>query len=333
MIRKSTLLLFLVSMTLSGCNLTEELCGSSETEQLFYKQLIDQTVKLTTQKREEFNNGSMIFGGNKVRDSLGLIHMELGNIKTIKQDPGTHLDLCSAKLEISVPPPMLSDVNLTRRVQHQLPITQYAKHLAIENSINVFTQQVNYSVKPTNNLKKPYVEFENSAWIQLLDELTTGVLLKPTLDIHEISSAHQSQQTVQIVEPLKTQVKTNEVQIQEVQDKKIVTPIDELPIKQQTIQNFKPSSPSFDCSKATKPTDITICDQSDLVVLDLENMSIYKNAKKTDPIATKEVWKESIKYKYACGTDVECITGIYKKSIQRYTCIMTQKSCGNAAMF
>ena len=89
-------------------------------------------------------------------------------------------------------------------------------------------------------------------------------------------------------------------------------------------------SPSFDCTQANKATDVTICAQPSLVTLDIQNMSIYKSAKELNPLATKDVWKESIKYKYACGTDVACIAGVYKKSIQRYQCITKQQSCEKA---
>jgi uncharacterized protein len=42
-------------------------------------------------------------------------------------------------------------------------------------------------------------------------------------------------------------------------------------------------------------------------------MALYKKA--------KVIWQESIKSKYACGTDVSCITKTYEKSIQRYQCV------------
>ncbi|RIZ67683.1 MAG: hypothetical protein D0528_11000 [Methylococcales bacterium] len=345
---KTIVILFWVSATtlLMGCNFSNDSCSSSETEQLFYNQLSEQALNLTSKKREDYYDGAMIFGATKVRELLGLIHFELENIKTIRQGSENHQSLCTGMLKISVPPPMLSNVNLSRKAQNQLHIAQYAKQLSINNSLNVFSQNVNYSVKSTGDVKKPHIEFESSAWIHLLDEITTAALLKPTLDIHDLNRIDQNPQATHIVEPINTQEKPIEPEDKK-EDKKedkeneaLITAdslekeiMIEPPKKQEPIQPVQPSSPGFDCSKATKPTDVTICEQSSLAILDNQNMSIYKKAKTIDPVATKEVWKDSIKYKYACGTDVDCIADIYKKSIQRYTCIANQKNCVNVAPF
>jgi len=336
MINKTTVILFWVSAALLGCNLSNEICSSSDTERLFYNQLSEQVLKVTAQKREDHYDGPMIFGVTKVRELLGLIHFELESIEKIKKDSVNHQSLCTGKLNISVPPPMLNDVNLSRSAQNQLNIIQYAKQLSIYNSINVFSQNVNFSVISTGDGKKPYVEFENTAWVHLLDEIVTAALLKPTLDFKDLKRVEQSQQVAQVAEPIIHQEKPKEPQdkkSEELIDDSIEPEIINEPPKQEPILPVQSSSPSFDCNNATKPTDVTICAQSNLAILDNQNMSIYKNAKATDPVATKEVWKDSIKYKYACGTDVECIADIYKKSIQRYTCIAKQKSCVNVAPF
>ncbi len=340
--RKTTAILFWVcATTLLGCNFSNESCSSSDTERLIYNQLSEQALKLTAQKREDHYDGPMIFGATRVRESFGLIHFEFENIKTIKKDAENHQSLCTGKLKISVPPPMLSDVNLTRSAQNQINIIQYAKQFSIDNKINVFSQNVSYSVKSRSDVKTPSIGFESSAWVHLLDEIVTSALLRPTLDLKDLKRVGQSQQVAQVAEPIIHQENPKELQ-----DKKTEELIDYSiepevineppriePVKQEPIRPVQSSSPSFDCNNATKPTDVTICAQSDLAILDNQNMSIYKNAKATDPVATKEVWKDSIKYKYACGTDVECIADIYKKSIQRYTCIAKQKSCVNVAPF
>ena len=55
-------------------------------------------------------------------------------------------------------------------------------------------------------------------------------------------------------------------------------------------------------------------------------MKLYKIAKDIDAIATHEIWKESIKSKYACGTNVDCIKEVYKKSIQSYGCVSSDRN-------
>ena len=93
------------------------------------------------------------------------------------------------------------------------------------------------------------------------------------------------------------------------------------------------SHPSFDCSKATTPTDITICATAELAALDVNNMSVYKQAKLINPNLTKSIWRESIKYKYACGTEVDCIEHIYQKSISLYGCVIKNARCQNDIVF
>ena len=48
---------------------------------------------------------------------------------------------------------MLTDTDLARDAQHQIKIAQYAGQLGIENSNNVFFQEVDYSV----NRQKPSI--------------------------------------------------------------------------------------------------------------------------------------------------------------------------------
>ena len=79
--------------------------------------------------------------------------------------------------------------------------------------------------------------------------------------------------------------------------------------------------PAFDCKKATKPTEITICANTELAALDVENMAAYKNAKNRDPIASKEILSASVKSKYSCGMDISCIKSSYEKSIVEFKCV------------
>jgi len=81
--------------------------------------------------------------------------------------------------------------------------------------------------------------------------------------------------------------------------------------------------PAFDCKKATKPTEITICANTELAALDVENMAAYKNAKNRDPIASKEILSASVKSKYSCGMDISCIKSSYEKSIVEFKCVAT----------
>ena len=331
-----------MSLMLSGCNASMDSCSSSETQDLMQKDLIEQAVKSITQKRDDHNNGALIFGATKVRASLAEIRIVLENIKTVKQDPKSHVSSCTGQLKITVPPPMLEDVDMARDNQYQIKIAQYARQLAIENSRNAFTQTVDYSVKSLENSKTGSIEFKSTPWVHLLDEIITAALLKPTLDHQEADVGQHNEPPIHEVEPVKPEVEVSRV-LQEkqatdsiIKDVPKVEPtekiIPKIPVPPKNVQPsqspeaaIQKISPGFNCNKASKPTDITICANSALAVLDLENMALYKNAKVVDPVMTKVIWHESIQSKYACGIDISCITKAYKRSMQRYECVAGKK--------
>jgi hypothetical protein len=87
----------------------------------------------------------------------------------------------------------------------------------------------------------------------------------------------------------------------------------------------KPKAPSFDCSKAKKTTDMTVCANPKLVDLDIKNLQFYKKAKAINAATTKAIFTASIKSKYACGTDIGCIEEVYQKSIVNYGCVAAGK--------
>ena len=337
-----------MSLMLSGCNASMDSCSSSETQDLLQKDLTEQAVRSITQKRDDLYDGALIFGATKVRASLAEIRIVLENIKTVKLDPKSNISSCSGQLKITVPPPMLADVDVARDSQHQIKIAQYAAQLAIENSRNAFTQTVDYSVKSLEDSKVGSIEFKSTPWVHLLDEIITAALLKPTLDHQEVNAGQHNEPPIREVEPVKPEAEVSRV-LQEKQATDSISKdvpkaeptekiIPKAPVPQQTVQ-LSPSpspspspevaiqkiSPGFNCNKASKPTDVTICATSSLAVLDLENMVLYKNAKVVDPVMTKIIWQESIQSKYACGIDISCIAKAYKKSMQRYECVAGKK--------
>jgi hypothetical protein len=338
MLIKWFLILSFLSLLLSGCNMTTDHCSSTEVKYKLYQQLTEQALKLTTQKRNDYYDGTHTFGATKVRDSLALIHITFDNLKLIKQDPNNHLSMCTGELNASIPPPMLTGANSTLETQHQINVTDYAATLHIENTINVFTQDVSFSVIPSGKGKSPEINFDSSAWALLLDNITTAILLKPSLHQQEKNPVRPSQQAIQKIETLKPSFEINTA----TQENQVITHVQKTLQKKETIQqalqknsvseqnnspiaNISLTSPGFDCSKATKPTDITICGNAKLAALDVENMGLYKNAKTINPANARDIWKASIKSKYLCKTDIVCISNVYKKSIQRYQCVAVKK--------
>jgi len=334
--------LFFISLLVSACNSPIEYCSLSETEKAIDDLLTEQAIQLTSAKKNDHYDGASILGTIKIKAAFAQIRISLENIKKVKQGVDGHKSSCSAQLKITVPPPMLSDVDLVRDTQHQLRIIPYAKELHIDNGNNVFVQTIDYSVLTTKGLKTPSVEFVSTPFAHLLDEIVTAVLLKPTLELKPAGTAGLTEPLPSlIIEPVQTQVnveKTNTIINSDIvnlkEDMSVSKPIElapkKLPIPEEVTKTIavetitKPTTPSFNCSIAIKPTDITICHTADLARLDNENMQLYKNARVIDPVMTKDIWFTSIKAKYACKTTVDCIANVYKKSIRDYDCVINK---------
>jgi uncharacterized protein len=73
-------------------------------------------------------------------------------------------------------------------------------------------------------------------------------------------------------------------------------------------------SASYDCSKATAVTDITVCKDSILSDLDKRVVSLYSSAKQIDINAANKVRNDSYKEKMSCGDDRRCISSAYARA-------------------
>ncbi len=352
-------LLFLTSLMLAGCDkqIPTPSCSSTDTQKLIGERLTEQAAKLTADKKYDYYDGSFVFGGIKIRESLAQLQIALENINTVKEDANNN-KLCSGLLKVTIPTAMLADANQAREIQHEPKIAVYAGQFNIENSANVFTQDIEYKIQLIGEGKKTqHVEIEDAGWANLLDQIVTFALLKPTLelDVDHVQLNEQPKQDVGRLKSEANQVKP-EAEEEQLEDDKLRAALQkqgleklnkelleaeqaEKEMRQErapqqavtqqvpTVTTTKQISPSFDCSKAAKSAEITICTNADLAALDVKNMELYVKAKSIDAVATKEIWKQSIKSKYACGTDVDCIKEVYNKSIKHYGCV----GDGNAA--
>ena len=211
-----------------------------------------------------------------------------------------------------------------------------------------------YTLQPNGGGKDLHVDFKNDTWVHLLDEIATSALLKPTLTEQEAGSLRLNEQPkpeVKSVNPeAKEQAKLdaekpramthkpgldklNAELLEEEGAQKTLSQEPKDHVSEQVAPTFvppvtatKPKAPSFDCSKAKKPTDMTVCANPELVDLDIKNLQFYKKAKAINAATTKAIFTASIKSKYACGTDIGCIEEVYQKSIINYGCVAAGKT-------
>jgi len=342
--------LLFISLLLAGCNKPTPVasCSSPDTQKIIGGLITEHAAKLTADKKYDYYDGSFVFGGIKVRALLDQFHIAVENINTLKEDAANNQKLCSGLLTVTIPTNILADANQAGKNQHEAEIGQYAAQFNIENSANVFTQDIEYNVQLIDKGKTQHIEIEDAGWANVLDRIVTLTLLKPVLDV-EVSDQTQlnkpPKQDTASLKPETDQVKSDDDGLRDKLRKQGLEKLNkELLEADQVAKEMLqeranqqvatvPSagateqvSPSFNCSKAGKPTEVTICTHPDLAALDVKNSDLYLKAKSINAIATKEIWKESIKSKYACGTDVSCIKKVYNQSIQDYGCIGAGKA-------
>lgn len=351
---KNNALLFFTGLLLVGCNNPAPVasCSSPDTQKIIGQLIIEQAAKLTADKKYDYYDGSFVFGGIKVRGLLAQLQLAVENVNTVKED-SNNKRLCSGLLKVTVPANMLADAIQARKIQHEPEIAVYAEQFNIANSGNVFTQDVEYRVQVIGEGKAPQVEIEDAGWANLLDQIITFALLKPTLEVTDhVQLNEQPQQDAarlkpeveqeqQGTEPTKLEdeklkatlqkqglEKLNKELLEAEQVKKEIVQerTSQQAVTQVTAATAKQISPSFNCSKVSKPTEVTICTHSDLAALDVKNSDLYVKAKSINAAATIEIWKASIKSKYACGTDVGCIKEVYNQSIKHYACVGAGKA-------
>jgi|LakMenEpi03Aug12_release.lakeMendotaPanAssembly.Ray.scaffolds.fasta_scaffold09078_11 hypothetical protein len=325
-------LIFTTAIVLNGCNDAGKptaTCSSIESQKLVGKIITEGADKSLSDSRYN-DTGEFIFDKAKIRASLEQVKFEIESIRTLKEDPNSTKKFCSGVVKMTIPTNVLSDADKAREMIHKPKISQYARELNIDDSINVFTKKdVEYSVQPTDDGKELYVELESVTWVNLLDNIVGSALSKPIL---EVKKANEVQQNEQIKEQA-TQAKLDAEKLKLLQEKQYADQLkqdllndqkDKLPQQNQDLStqgSTKKVSPAFDCTKAKTPTEITICANPELAALDVKNMSIYKKAKTIDPISTKEALSASIKEKNACKMDVGCIKDSYVVSITKFECI------------
>lgn len=73
-------------------------------------------------------------------------------------------------------------------------------------------------------------------------------------------------------------------------------------------------SPSFDCSKATRPDARTICTFPELSALDRQWAAYYRKKKAGAPAAAVMAWRNAfLQQRRACGSDAQCIAAAYTR--------------------
>ena len=116
---------------------------------------------------------------SKVRALAGEIQFELLDVLTAKNDPNSTKKFCEAQLTMRVPSSTLDAANQQRKERGQVRIQTMAEDENFKIDLDKFSTNVSYSVQPTDDGKKIYVNLENAKRIQ---SLTTEIVVFASLN-------------------------------------------------------------------------------------------------------------------------------------------------------
>lgn len=206
--------LLLSGFMLSACDkqMSESNCSSETAYKLIGQTMIDAAEKKTASERYSDTN-EFIFDKAKIRASLEQLQIVVESVRTTKEDPNSSKKFCSATLKVTIPTSMLADVDQAKELKNKPKISQDARELNIDNSINVFTKKdFEFSVQPTDDGKELYVESENTIWVSLLYDITASALLKPILEVQTAEKSRKNAQEKQEVTQLKQEAEASKLE-------------------------------------------------------------------------------------------------------------------------
>jgi len=226
---------------------------------------------------------------------------------------------------------MLADADQSKELENKPKISEDARELNIDSSINMFTKKdFEFSVQPTDDGKELIVESESTIWVRLLHDITRSALLKPILEIQKAEQAQHNAQEQQEVAQLKQAAEASKLEAEKLsalqENKEADRLKQEFLDKQMEAQALIPKapaqrsfSPSSDCEKVRTGSERLICSSKELSVADVKLAQAYKSAANvsTDKSTLKSeqnAWRKN--ERDACS-DIECMLAAYQNRLMQ----------------
>ena len=314
---------------LSACDkqISKTNCSSEAAYKLVSQTITDDVAKETSDEKYS-NTGKFIFDKAKIRASLEQLQITVESVRTTKEDPNSSKKFCSGVLKVTIPTSMLADANQSTELENKPTISDNARELNIDNSINIFTKKdFEFSVQPTDDGKELYVESENTIWVRLLHDIIRSALLKPILEIQRAEQVQKTEQEQQEVAQLKQETEASKLEVEKLsvlQEKQEADRLkqeflDKQVEAQATVQ--KSFSPSFDCEKASSGSERLICSSKELSVADVKLAQAYKLAANVsidkDTLKKEQnAWRKN--ERDACA-DIQCMLAAYQNRLIQLT--------------
>ena len=152
-------------------------CGSQDAQQLL-KDIVNETAE------KAIKNDQLPVDLSKARAALAQLNITVDNVRTTKKDPNSTKQFCTGTIKVSVPTEMLNNIEKSWELSgNQTKFKEASENDGFTVQANVFSKDFEYSIQPTDDNKKLFVELEQAKPLSgLVRGLVTFDLMKSKIE-------------------------------------------------------------------------------------------------------------------------------------------------------
>lgn len=272
-------------------------CGDESGLDVVREILSDAT--LASLKQEKNSAGEQLFQNSNIQGAIDKFPIQFAHFRTTS-DANSRKVMCEAQVTYSIPSELLAQTEDGLKALQIASLSKLADDVGVEHQANTFSDEISYSLQPTDDGKSIYAETDTNAPIVSLAHTVVGAyLIKPVLDANNAQAANIG------------------AALQDAAAAQQATPIAS-PAVQSTVSPTS-AGPSFDCAKASTPVEKSICADPILSRLDramADNYSAMRNSDigaeaREELKASQRQWAAA---RSSCNT-TQCLADSYRTRI------------------
>lgn len=286
-------------LVIAGCSKISSphvTCGDESGLDVVRKILSDATMD--SLKQEKNSAGEQLFQNSNIRAAIDKFPIQFAHFRTTS-DANSNKVMCEAQVTYSIPSELLAQTEQGLKALQIASLSKLADDVGLDHQANTFSDDISYSLQPTDDGKSIYAETDADAPIVSLAHTVVGAyLIKPVMDANNAQTANIGA-ALQDAAALPAAA--------------IAAPAAQIPV------SAAPAGPSFDCAKASTPVEKTICADPLLGRLDRAMADNYSAMRNSDiGVEAREELKASQRQwtaaRSSCST-TQCLADRYRARI------------------
>lgn len=286
-------------LVIAGCSKISSspvTCGDESGLDVVRKILSDATMD--SLKQEKNSAGEQIFQNSNIRTAIDKFPVQFAHFRTTS-DANSNKVMCEAQVTYSIPSELLAQTEQGLKALQIASLSKLADDVGVDHQANTFSDNISYSLQPTDDGKSIYAETDADAPIVSLAHTVVGAyLIKPVMDANNAQTANIGAALQETTAQPPAAVAA--------------------PAAQSTVAPAA-AAPSFDCAKASTPVEKSICADPLLSRLDramADNYSAMRNSDigaeaREELKASQRQWAAA---RSSCST-TQCLADRYRARI------------------